>query len=78
MKEAIIYVLFDNWCNTGHDPEVKEAMDKAIKNPTENNIFQLTSIVEANAFKAGAKASLDLIRCLFVNDSNNKQEDIQK
>ena len=34
MKEAIIYVLFDNWCNTGHDPEVKEAMDKAIKNPT--------------------------------------------
>lgn len=75
MKEAIIYVLFDNWCNTGHEPEVKEAMDRAIKNPTEDNIFQLASITEANAFKAGARASLDLIRCLFVENTDNKQED---
>ena len=30
MKEAIIYLLFDNWCNSEHEPEVKEAMDKAI------------------------------------------------
>ena len=75
MKESIIYVLFDNWCNTGHEPEVKEAMDKAIKNPTEDNIFQLASITEANAFKAGARASLDLIRCLFIDNSENRQED---
>ena len=25
MKEAIIYLLFDNWCNSGHEPEVIEA-----------------------------------------------------
>lgn len=35
MKEAIIYLLFDNWCNSGHEPEVIEAMKKAIQNPTE-------------------------------------------
>ena len=40
MKEAIIYLLFDNWCNSEHEPEVKEAMDKAIRNPTEDTIFQ--------------------------------------
>ena len=40
MKEAIIYLLFDNWCNSEHEPEVKEAMDKAIQNPTEDTIFQ--------------------------------------
>lgn len=34
MKEAIIYLLFDNWCNSGHEPEVIEAMKKAIQNPT--------------------------------------------
>ena len=31
MKEAIIYLLFDNWCNSGHEPEVIEAMKKAIR-----------------------------------------------
>ena len=31
MKEAIIYLLFDNWCNSGHEPEVIEAMKKAIQ-----------------------------------------------
>lgn len=66
MKEAIIYVLFDNWCNTEHEPEVKEAMDKAIQNPTEDTIFQLSSITEANAFKAGVKECLKMIHCLFV------------
>ena len=66
MKEAIIYVLFDNWCNTEHEPEVKEAMDKAIQNPTEDTIFQLSSITEANAFKAGVRECLKMIHCLFV------------
>ena len=28
MKEDIIYLLFDNWCNSGHEPEVIEAMKK--------------------------------------------------
>lgn len=43
MKEAIIYLLFDNWCNSGHEPEVIEAMKKAIQNPTEDTIFELSS-----------------------------------
>ena len=44
MKEAIIYLLFDNWCNSEHEPEVKEAMDKAIQNPTEDTIFVMKHI----------------------------------
>ena len=39
MKEAIIYLLFDNWCNSEHEPEVKEAMDKAIRNPTDSSLL---------------------------------------
>ncbi|MFQ9613381.1 MAG: hypothetical protein ACLRYS_12120 [Blautia wexlerae] len=62
MKEAIIYLLFDNWCNSEHEPEVKEAMDKAIQNPTEDTIFQLSSITEANAFKAGVANSARTVR----------------
>ena len=62
MKEAIIYLLFDNWCNSEHEPEVKEAMDKAIQNPTEDTIFQLSSITEANAFKA----------CVRMPESRNR------
>ena len=68
MKEAIIYALFDNWCNTEHEPEVKEAMDKAIQNPTEDTIFQLSSITEAHAFKAGVNECLKMIHCLFVEE----------
>lgn len=68
MKEDIIYVLFDSWCNSEHTPEVKEAMDKAIKTPTEDTIFQLASIVEANAFKAGVRECLKMIHCLFNSD----------
>ena len=56
MKEDIIYLLFDNWCNSGHEPEVIEAMKKAIQNPTEDTIFELSSVVEANAFKAGVRS----------------------
>ena len=44
MKEAIIYLLFDNWCNSEHEPEVKEAMDKAIRNPTEDTMIEGTPI----------------------------------
>ena len=58
MKEDIIYLLFDNWCNSGHEPEVIEAMKKAIQNPTEDTIFELSSTVEANAFKAGGQKLL--------------------
>ena len=68
MKEAIIYLLFDNWCNSEHEPEVKEAMDKAIQNPTENTIFQLSSITEANAFKAGVRECLKMFRELLVDN----------
>ena len=66
MRDSIINALFDNWCNNNeYEPEVNEAMDKAMLNPTEDHISQLVSVVEANAFKAGAKACLDMIRCLF-------------
>ena len=57
MKEAIIYLLFDNWCNSEHEPEVKEAMDKAIRNPT-----------EANAFKAGVRECLKMFRELLCKE----------
>lgn len=66
MKEDIIYLLFDNWCNSGHKPEVVEAMKKAIQNPTEDTIFELSSVVEANAFKAGVKSCLKMFHCLLM------------
>lgn len=68
MKEAIIYLLFDNWCNSEHEPEAKEAMDKAIQNPTEDTIFQLSSITEANAFKAGVRECLKMFRELLCKE----------
>ena len=64
MKEDIIYLLFDNWCNSGHEPEVIEAMKKAIQNPTEDTIFELSSVVEANAFKAGARSCLKMRKAM--------------
>lgn len=67
MKEAIIYVLFDNWCNNNkREPEVTEAMERAIKNPNTDTIFQLSSITEATAFKAGVRECLNMIHCLFI------------
>lgn len=65
MRDDIIYVLFDNWCNSVYESEVKEAMDRAIKNPTEDTIFQAISTSESVAFKAGVVACLDMIHCLF-------------
>ena len=56
MKEAIIYLLFDNWCNSGHEPEVIEAMKKAIQNPTEDTI------------KAGVRSCLQMMHCLFIEE----------
>ncbi len=66
MKESIIYLLFDNWCESKQEPEVVEAMKEAIKNPTEDTIFELSSIVEANAFKAGARSCLEMFHCLLI------------
>lgn len=51
-----------------HEPEVKEAMDKAIQNPTEDTIFQLSSITEANAFKAGVRECLKMFRELLCKE----------
>ena len=49
-------------------------MDKVTQNPTEYTIINLVSVVEANAYKAGAKACLDMIHCLFMeNDSTGKE-----
>lgn len=60
MKEAIIYLLFDNWCNSGHEPEVIEAMKKAIQNPTEDTIFELSS--------TGVRSCLQMMHCLFIEE----------
>ena len=59
MKESIIYLLFDNWCESKQEPEVVEAMK-------EDTIFELSSIVEANAFKAGARSCLKMFHCLLI------------
>ena len=66
MKESIIYLLFDNWCESKQESKVVEAMKEAIKNPTEDTIFELSSIVEANAFKAGARSCLKMFHCLLI------------
>ena len=68
LPEDIIYLLFDNWCNSGHESEVIEAMKKAIQNPTEDTIFELSSTVEANAFKAGVRSCLQMMHCLFIEE----------
>ncbi|WP_274605218.1 hypothetical protein [Blautia wexlerae] len=41
-------------------------MKKAIQNPTEDTIFELSSVVEANAFKAGVKSCLKMFHCLLM------------
>lgn len=66
MKESIIYLLFDNWCESKQESEVVEAMKEAIKNLTEDTIFELSSIVEANAFKAGVRSCLEMFHCLLI------------
>lgn len=68
MKESIIYLLFYNWCESKQEPEVVEAMKEAIKNPTEDTIFELSSVVEANAFKAGVRSCLQMMHCLFIEE----------
>lgn len=74
MKEIIINTLYDNWCNSEFEPEVKEAMNRAIKNPTEDTIFQLASITEAAAFKDGVNACLRMIHSLFIEGEKNVKE----
>lgn len=75
MKDDIIYVLFDNWCNNNdREPEVTEAMERAVENPNIDTIFELSAITEANAFKSGVRACLNMIHCLFIeNDSTGKE-----
>ena len=31
MKEAIIYLLFDNWCESKQEPEIIEVMKKLFR-----------------------------------------------
>ena len=68
MRDDIIYVLYDNWCNSEHEPEIATALNRAIQNPTEDTIFQAISITEANAFKAGARAAFNMLHCLFTEE----------
>ena len=65
MKEDIIYLLFDNWCNSGHKPEVIEAMKKAIQNPTEDTIFELSSVVSNVEREVPVRCSLKDARKIF-------------
>lgn len=71
LKEDIIYLLFDNWCNNNERaPEVTEAMKRAVENPNIDTIFELSAITEASAFKSGVRACLDMIHCLFIEERN--------
>ena len=53
MTGKIIDTVFDNWCASEFDPEIQSAINKALENPTQDTIFQLASITEASAFRAG-------------------------
>ena len=65
MKESIINTLYDNWCNSEFEPEVKEVMDSAIKNPTEDTIFELSSVVSNVEREVPVRCSLKDARKIF-------------
>lgn len=75
MKEDIVYLLFNNWCDNEHEPQIKDAVNEVIRKPTENTVLELVAVTEENAFKAGVRAALKMIRCLFVDEPDKEQED---
>ena len=48
MKEAIIYLLFDNWCNSGHEPEVIEAMKEQLEEELKAVEREIIGYMDAN------------------------------
>lgn len=66
IKERIINSMFDRWSGTpDFDMESRMAMEQAIQEPNEDTIFQVTSITEARAYRAGFQDCLNLIKELF-------------
>lgn len=48
IRERVINFMFDRWCSQiDHDPEQREAIDRAIKEPSEDTIFHLAAVSEA-------------------------------
>lgn len=74
MKEDIVYLLFNNWCDSEHEPRIKDAVNEAVRNPTENTVLELVAVAEENAFKAGVRAALKMIHCLFIDEPDREQE----
>lgn len=68
MTGKIIDTVFDNWCASQFDPEIQSAINKALENPTQDTIFQLASITEASAFRAGFREYQKLIHKLLAGD----------
>lgn len=66
IRERVINSMFDRWCAIPDvDMESKKAMEQAIQEPNEDTIFQVTSINEARAYRAGFQDCLNLIKELF-------------
>lgn len=66
IKERIINSMFDRWCSqSDYDVDTKEAMDLAIKAPTEDTILEVAAITETRAYKEGFRDCLELIKALF-------------
>ena len=61
---VMTYPLIGNYGITS-DMESKKAMEQAIQEPNEDTIFQVTSITEARAYRAGFQDCLNLIKELF-------------
>ena len=54
IKERVIDSMFDRWCGqTDYDADARAAMEKAVKQPTEDAIFQVAATTEARAYKEG-------------------------
>lgn len=75
MTEAIIYMLFDRWCESERPENVKEAMRKAVGTSGAEAIEELTATVEKSAFEAGARACMNLMQCLFTKERNLTNEE---
>lgn len=66
IKERVIDSMFDRWCGqTDYDADARAATEKAVKEPTEDTIFQVAATTEARAYKEGFRDCLELIKALF-------------
>lgn len=73
MKEDIVYLLFNNWCDSEHEPRIKDTVNEVMRKPTENTILELVAVTEENAFKAGVRAALKMIHCLFIDEPDEQE-----